>query len=77
MVYVMKCYVTTEDAEGQHVIFAVLALRCSESKASAALFLFLLRQLHPIIKVAMVFDVIGVAVLVHPLDEIFRPVDIA
>lgn len=77
MVYVMKCYVTTEDAEGQHVIFAVLALRCSESKASAALFLFLLRQLHPIIKVTMVFDVIGVAVLVHPLDEIFRPVDIA
>lgn len=77
MVYVMKCYVTTEDAEGQHVIFAVLALRCSESKASAALFLFLLRQLHPIIKVTMILDVIGVAVLVHPLDEIFRPVDIA
>ena len=68
MVYVMKCYVTTEDAEGQHVIFAVLALRCSESKASAALFLFLLRQLHPVIKVTMILDVIGVAVLVHPLD---------
>lgn len=77
MVYVMKCYVTTEDAEGQHVVFAVLALRCSEGKASAALFLFLPCQLHPIIKVTMVFDVIGVAVLVHPLDEIFRPVDIA
>lgn len=77
MVYVMKCYVTTEDAEGQHVIFAVLALRCSESKASAALFLFLLRQLHPIIKVTMILDVIGFAVIIHPLDEIFRPVDIA
>lgn len=77
MVYIMKCYVTTEDAEGQHVVFAVLALRCRESKAPATLFLFLLRQLHPIIKVTMVFDVIGVAVLVHPLDKIFRPVDIA
>lgn len=77
MIYTVECYIPTEDAEGQHVIFAVLALRCSESKASAALFLFLLRQLHPIIKVTMVFDVIGVAVLVHPLDEIFRPVDIA
>ena len=77
MVYIMKCYVTTEDAEGQHVVFAVLALRCSESKASAALFLFLLRQLHPIIKVTMILDAIGVAVLVHPLDEIFCPVDIA
>lgn len=68
MIYVMKCYVATENAEGQHVVFAILALRCSEGKASAALFLFLLRQLHPIIKVTMVFDVIGVAVLVHPLD---------
>ena len=68
MIYVMKSYVTTEDAEGQHVVFAVLALRCSESKASATLFLFLLRQLHPIIKVTMVLDLIGVAVLVHPLD---------
>ena len=77
MIYSMECYIPTEDAEGQHVIFAVLALRCSESKASAALFLFLLRQLHPIIKVTMILDVIGVAVLVHPLDEIFRPVDIA
>ena len=77
MIYVMKCYVATEDAEGQHVVFAVLALRCSESKAPAALFLFLLRQLHPIIKVTMILDVIGVAVLVHPMDEIFRPVDVA
>lgn len=77
MVYVMKCYVTTEDAEGQHVVFAVLALRCSESKTPATLFLFLLRQLHPIIKITMVLDLIGVAVLVHPLDKIFRPVDIA
>lgn len=77
MIYSVECYLPTEDAEGQHVIFAVLALRCSESKASAALFLFLLRQLHPIIKVTMVLDLIGVAVLVHPLDEIFRPVDIA
>lgn len=59
MVYSMECYIPTEDAEGQHVIFAVLALRCSESKAPATLFLFLLRQLHPIIKVTMVFDVIG------------------
>ena len=77
MVYVMKCYVTTEDAEGQHVLFTILALRCSESKAPATLFLFLFRQLHPIIKVTMILDVIGVAVLVHPLDQIFRPVDIA
>ena len=68
MIYTVECYIPTEDAEGQHVVFAVLALRCSEGKAPAALFLFLLRQLHPIIKVAMVFDVIGVAVLVHPLD---------
>ena len=77
MVYVMKCYVTTEDAEGQNMLFSVLALRCSESKAPATLFLFLLRQLHPIIKVTMILDVIGVAVLVHPLDKVFRPVDIA
>lgn len=77
MIYTVECYIPTEDAEGQHVVFAILALRCSESKAPATLFLFLLRQLHPIIKVAMVFDLIGVAVLVHPLDEIFRPVDIA
>ena len=77
MIYPMERYIPTEDAEGQHVAFAVLALRCSESKASAALFLFLLRQLHPIIKVTMILDVIGVAVLVHPLDQIFRPVDIA
>ena len=77
MIYPMECYVPTEDAEGQHVVFAVLALRCSEGKASATLFLFLLRQLHPIIKVTMVLDLIGVAVLVHPLDKIFRPVDIA
>ena len=68
MVYIMKCYVATEDAEGQHVVFAVLALRCSESKASAALFLFLLRQFHPIIKVSLILDLMGVAVLVHPLD---------
>ena len=59
------------------MLFSVLALRCSESKAPATLFLFLLRQLHPIIKVTMILDVIGVAVLVHPLDKIFRPVDIA
>ena len=65
MLYVMKCYVTTEDAEGQNMLFTVLALRCSESKAPATLFLFLL---HPIIKVTMILDVIGVAVLVHPLD---------
>ena len=77
MIYTVECYIPTEDAEGQHVVFAILALRCSESKASATLFLFLLRQLHPIIKVTMVLDLIGVAVLVHPLDEIFRPVDIA
>ena len=77
MIYTVECYIPTEDAEGQHVVFAILALRCSESKTPATLFLFLLRQLHPIIKVAMVFDLIGVAVLVHPLDEIFRPVDIA
>lgn len=69
MVYIMKCYVTTEDAEGQHVVFAVLALRCSESKTPAALFLFLLSQLHPIIKITMVLDLIGVAVLVHPLVD--------
>ena len=50
------------------MLFTVLALRCSESKAPATLFLFLLRQLHPIIKVTMVLDLIGVAVLVHPLD---------
>ena len=77
MIYVMKCYVATEDAEGQHVAFAVLALRCSESKTPATLFLFLLSQLHPIIKITMVLDLIGVAVLIHPLDKIFRPVDIA
>ena len=77
MIYPMERYIPTEDAEGQHVIFAVLALRCSERKAPAALFLFLLRQLHPIIKVTMILDVIGIAVLVHPLDEIFRPVDTA
>ena len=77
MIYPMECYVPTEAAEGQHVVFAVLALRCSEGKASATLVLFLLRQLHPIIKVTMVLDLIGVAVLVHPLDEIFCPVDIA
>ena len=77
MVYVMKCYVATEDAEGQHVVFAVLALRCSEGKASATLFLFLLRQLHPIIKVSLILDLMGIGVFVHPLDEIFRPVDIA
>lgn len=59
------------------MLFTVLALRCSEGKASATLFLFLLRQLHPIIKVTMILDVIGFAVLIHPLDEIFRPVDIA
>ena len=59
------------------MLFTVLALRCSESKAPATLFLFLLRQLHPIIKVTMILDAIGVAVLVHPLDKIFRPVDIA
>ena len=77
MIYTVECYIPTEDAEGQHVVFAILALRCSESKAPATLFLFLPCQLHPIIKVTMVFDVIGVAVLIHPLDEIFRPVDIA
>ena len=59
------------------MLFSVLALRCSESKAPAALFLFLLCQLHPIIKVSLILDLIGVAVLVHPLDKIFRPVDIA
>lgn len=77
MVYVMKCYVTTEDAEGQHVVFAVLALRCSEGKASATLFLFLLRQLHPIIKVSLILDLMGIGVFVHPIHEVFRAMNIA
>ena len=77
MVYVMKCYVTTEDAEGQHVVFAVLALRCSEGKASATLFLFLLRQLHPIIKVSLILDLMGIGVFVHPIHEVFRTMNIA
>lgn len=77
MVYVMKCYVTTEDAEWQHVVFAILALRCSEGKASAALFLFLLRQLHPIIKVSLILDLMGIGVFVHPIHEVFRAMNIA
>ena len=77
MIYVMKCYVTTEDAEGQHVVFAVLALRCSEGKASATLFLFLLRQLHPIIKVSLILDLMGIGVFVHPIHEVFRAMNIA
>lgn len=77
MVYVMKCYVTTEDAEGQHVVFAVLALRCSEGKASATLFLFLLRQLHPIIKVSLILDLMGIGVFVHPIHDVLRAMNIA
>lgn len=77
MIYPVECYISTKDTEGQHVIFAVLTLRCGESKTSAPRLLFFFRQLHPIIKVAMILDMVGVAVLVHPMDEIFRPVDIA
>ena len=77
MIYVMKCYVATEDAEGQHVVFAVLALRCSESKAPAALFLFLPCQLHPIIKVSLILDLMGIGVFVHPIHEVFRAMNIA
>ena len=77
MVYDMKCYVTTEDAEGQHVLFTVLALRCSESKTPATLFLFLLRQLHQIIKVSLILDLMGIGVFVHPIHEVFRTMNIA